>query len=345
MRIWLLLVVALVGCDVYPYTVAGSSYRYRTGEPDWTALQSRLTAPRAAHAAIAVGGNAFLVIGGDTSGTGVLSTNQPLELSLDIERCVADEPVCIVVGQLARGGEQPDVARAPDGSIVIADDLGLQIFDPATGQTDAIDAAPSRLIESAAGVVALGLPGVQNPTYGVIRSRATGFQTIAAPPATARIESAAALDHDHIVIVSKIGSASLDVATGTWSAVPAVPTAGYEEHAVQVGDGAVLVVVDGEASAYLLSAASGQWRPIPVPSTRGYVHHAIAVAGGAVVITEYVNDQGDGATTTFRLSDQTWIAGPGAPPWERLNATTVLDDGQVISVGGSDDDFIGARSS
>ncbi len=341
------LIVLAAGCGRDELRVSGSTYAYTPGAPDWISQRTHLLAPRAAHGLVALPGRAFLVIGGDR---GKLDSSPTVEPALDIERCVLGEPACVVVGRLARPTEQPTVARAPDGTIVVADWRGLQIFDPATGTTAEVPVAPHTIVATAAGVVLLGIEGARDRTtnlpgpyqFGLFRGQATGLEPLAAAPNAAWAGGVDVLDGDRIVTASRTSSALLDVATETWTVLPSLPTETFTTHVVQVGDGLVLAIPDGAPKAYLLSAATLRWTAVAVPTTTDHVQHALTVPGGAVVVT---SDGVGGATRTFRVSDGSWLAGPPPPPWSILNAAVVLDDGTVISVGGCDSNFIDARAS
>lgn len=355
MRIWLLVVLVLGGCGEET-RMGWSTYGYRSGGAEWTTKAPVLTRPRAAHSAVALGADSFLVVGGD-SDAAARPPNTPvhdLQLNLDVERCVLGEAQCQVVAQLPHGVEEAPAARIPGGGVAVAGWYTLLLIDPDGGSVDELDVSTHTLVATANGVAVLGIEGPRDPatnlpgprTYGVIRSLDGGVTPVDAPPDGVWIDAAAAVDDHHVLVTSPDGSAVLDVGTGTWTAAAALPTDAYGPTAIGVGDGFALARAHGDTSAYLYSLADDAWTAIPAPST-GYVSQAIQVPDGAVFIVSEPMANGEGwsqTTQSFRLSDRTWLAGPAGPPWSTLNAVTALDDGLVLSVGGANQDFIGARA-
>ncbi len=355
MRIWLLVVLVLGGCGEET-RMGWSTYGYRPGSAEWTAKAPVLTRPRAAHSAVALGTDAFLVVGGDSDAKPG-PPNTPvaaLELNLDIERCALGDARCRVVAQLPSGVEQAAAARIPGGGVAVAGWYNLLLIDPDGGTVDELDVSTQTLVATDSGVAVLGIAGPRDPatnlpgprTYGVIRSLDGNIEPVDAPPDGVWIDTAAAVDDHRVLVASPDGSAVLDVATGTWTAAPPLPSDTYGPTAVGVGDGVALARAHGDSEAYLYSLADNTWTAIPAPST-GYVAQAIQVPDGAVfIVSEPTTDAGawSQTTQTFRLSDRTWLAGPAGPPWLTLNAVTALDDGLVLSVGGANQDFISARA-
>ncbi len=357
MRIWVLAALVLCGCGPDDMRMGWSTYAYRPGGAEWSPKSPVLTRPRAAHSVVALGSESFLVLGGD-SDTAPTPPNTPvkdLELNLDVERCVLGDAQCQVIARLPRGVELAQTARIPGGGVAIAGWDSMKLLDPTTGGVTETDLAVTQLVATAAGVAVLGIEGERNPTtnlpgprtYGVIRGLDAGVEPIDALPDGVWLDAAAAVDDHRVLVASPDGSAILDVERGTWTAASPLPSDSYGPFLVGVGDGYALARAYGDSSAYLYSVADDSWTPVPAPST-GYVVQAVQVPDGAVfVVTLPAPATTSGqtlATQAFRLSDRTWLAGPGGPPWSTLNAMAALDDGLVISVGGADYDFIGARA-
>lgn len=350
MRLMILACLLAIGCQDVDVRMGSSTYGYQTGEPDWQAQKPTLNRPRAAHSVVALGSGDFLVLGGD-SDVDRTSANSPigeLELNLDVERCTPSESRCQVVARLPRGVERAQAVMSPDGAIVISDGHSLLILDLQTGSTVEMPIQARQLVATDAGIAVLGIAGDKDPEtnlpgpweFGVIRNAVGGVEMIAAPPNDVSVQVTASLGGDRVFLASKAGSAILDVATGLWTAAPASPVA-RDSVGVLVGDAAVLVRSYGEQFAYIFLDSTQEWVPVAVPSTSAIVLRAIPTRDGAVFI---VSDKGNVSTQSFRYSDSTWIAGPGSPPWSALNATTVLDNDLVISVGGANYDFIAARA-
>jgi len=333
MRGWIV-ALGLIGCTGTPdFRVTDTAYVYEINTPAWSVASPQLRAPRAGHSVIVDTPETpgrFFVIGGDV-GTATASTIA--EPTLDIERCEIDSAECTVVGQLRKRVEQATVLRNYfDGSIVISDGQSLQQFEPMTGVVHDLGGSAQQIVTTPYGILLLGLAGhpESNALFGI---RTEGLKAIPAPP----FEPVLAFrTSNSAMVISRAGCARFDVPTKTWTALPPLPITGSNMTGLELGP---LVIIDGGRATFRFESSSETWRAIAAPAKVDRVEHLVPVFGGAMLLAD------DGKSQLFSSLTETWMPGPADLPWSVLNAVAPLDEEHVISIGGSELDFIEARTS
>jgi hypothetical protein len=129
-----------------------------------------------------------------------------------------------------------------------------------------------------------------------------------------------------------------DPATGTWMLSGAMATDRSNPLSTLLADGRVLVSGGYGPTAEVFDPATGTWSPTASPTLIRYNATASRLPDGRVLVAGGMSGtSGSDPTATAELYDPTtgtWSLGATLQSWRSMHATSVLQDGRVLVVGG-----------
>ena len=274
-------------------------------------------------------------------------------------------------GQWSATGAMADVrvghaaVLLPDGKVLVvgggssSDGDGgplssAELYDPATGTWTATGstaaAGPGRtatLLGDGTVLVVGGGVDLQPILFAELYDPATGQWTKTGDMVAYRSNHTATLLLDGRVLVAGEDSAeTYDPATGQWTATDPMPAPTIGHTATRLLDGQVLLAgsaggTAASASADLFDPDTGQWTATGAMTEGRISHEATLLPGGSVLVIGGTNSVIDGgvlkaSAERYDAVTGTWTATVSMAVVRTGHTVTLLSDGSVLVVGGTD---------